>query len=127
MSRIDKNHFIQRLISQTGAAKAKQSGVSSQVSSRNSSTGGAGESYSLSFEQRIAAGLSAIDPNASNSTHKALEVYIGAALIDAFGAELMNDPAYAHLLSDVLEAIEQSPDYASFTEFVQTELKNVTR
>lgn len=34
---------------------------------------------------------------------------------------MMNLPE-GNWLIDVLEAIEQSPDYVSFTEFVQTEL-----
>jgi hypothetical protein len=122
MSRIDKYTFLQGLVSQTAVAKAAQ-----RASPKASSSHPTGMSPALSFEQRVAAGLAAIDPNAANSTKKGLEVYINAALLETFGPQLINDPAYAHLLSEVLEGMEQSPDYASFTRFVQAELKHVTR
>jgi hypothetical protein len=121
MSRIDKYTFLQRLVSQPAVAKTAQRASPKTTSSPHT------KMSALNFEQRVAAGLAAIDPNAANSTKKGLEVYINAALLETFGSQLINDPAYAHLLSEVLEGMEQSPDYASFTRFVQAELKHVTR
>lgn len=118
MTRIDKNSFLQRLVSQAATAKPARKAVD---------TGPGAGTYSLSFDERVAAGLAAIDPASTSSTDKALEVYINAALLETFGAELLNDPAYAHLLSDVLEGIKLSPDYPSFTQFVRSELNHVKR
>lgn len=69
--------------------------------------------------------MNAIDPASPNALQKALEVYVNAALLQAFGTQLQNDPEYAHLLQDVLEALPASPDYPQFTQYVQTELNHV--
>ncbi len=126
MTRIDKQSLIQRLVRQGQTTTA--STAAGSAGKKSSAVGGGGfNSASLGFQERVAIGLAAIDPAAANSTHKALEVYVGAALLDAFGAELVNDPAFAHLLSDVLAGLAQSPDHATFTAFVKTELNHVKR
>ncbi len=126
MTKIDKQGLLQRLVSQTQGVK-QGAATSAGQKGATAAGGGASSSDRLSFQERVAIGMAGIDPTTANSTQKALEVYVGAALLDAFGAELVNDPAFAHLLSDVLAGLALSPDYASFTEFVQTELANVKR
>lgn len=127
MSPIDKASFLQRLLRQSGTQKTGKRPAAGARNQAPASGAGASQTGTLSFQQRIAAGLSTIDPTASNSTHKALEVYINAALLEEFGTEIANDPAFAHLLADVLEAIQLSPDYDEFARFVQTELTHANR
>ena len=127
MNPIDKASFLQRLLRQNGAQKTGKRPAAATQSQPSASANEAPQTGTLSFQQRIAAGLATIDPTAPNCTHKALEVYINAALLEEFGTEIANDPAFAHLLADVLETIQLSPDYDEFARFVQAELNHANR
>ncbi len=123
MTKIDRSSIWQGLINRTEAGKALQRKQASAGASAGLDRGAAGTDE-LGFDQRVRIGLAAIDPVSANVAAKALEVFVNAALLDAFGTEIQNDPEYAHLLHDVLEALQLSPDYQAFTEFALTELNH---
>lgn len=126
MSRIDKSTFLQNIMRQEVLKKHSQNKTNQTTHQKTDRSPNQTETFQTpNIEQRIISGLAAIDQSKSNAPQKVIEVYVNAALLDTFGAKLQNDPNYAHLLADVLEALTESPDYSDFIEFAQTELQHV--
>lgn len=64
------------------------------------------------LQQRIANRLGAIDANDPDRHGKGLKVFLEAVLLEEFGSELAEDPAFQQVLVEVHTAMLASPELA---------------
>ncbi|MDF0606938.1 hypothetical protein HZU77_014980 [Neisseriaceae bacterium TC5R-5] len=93
-----------------------------QRTSAQSKGSAASDGQPLSLQQQIKQRLAHISPQAPDRITQALRVHVSAMLTQELGEQLASEPAFAHLVADVSEAIQLAPQYPVLAQFLQQQL-----
>lgn len=109
MSGINPVDQLAQLIRQQLAARGAQS------RSRPAGTGGAGAPAAAaprSARDLVAARVAALDPDEPQSERLAFRIFLESVLLDELGSQLMDDPAFYQMVTDIHTRMEGDAELA---------------
>src|SRR5262245_54524147 len=124
MTRIDDSGRLAALIRrQMATLRQGTTGTRRAGERRSASTAQAPLDLAALLAQR----MDAIDPADPAGQHQAMRAFLEGALLQELGPELINDPAFHALVSEVHEQMQSNPDLARSMQEASAHMLDLTQ